>query len=448
MRVFTLSPAILLCATLSSIVLPAAAAPVVTVAPLKETVGVGQTIQFTAKVTGLASATVKWQVESVTGGNATYGTISAAGLYKAPTAAAKGIAIVALGSDGKTKGTASVDVVPIGPAITKIVPNPIFTGSYTITLVGTGFKPGAVVRNGTIDLTTTFVSATQLKATGQQATTAVGVFEVENPGSAWGPAFKAPFQSAGAPLTIAPKTVHVHLQQRQQFTSPGATSWTASAGVIDATGLYAAPYTMPKSDVVTITAAGAHGFATAIVTLVSGALQAIKPAAVTLDVGQKQQFLSSGGTGWQATYGTISSTGLYTAPAVWPSSGGDKITVTGPQGAASAVITLTPPTPIITQVGNQGQIPLGLFSVNVQGKNFSAGSSASIYGGHVSTSLNGNDLRITGFFTKPGPAMLIVSNRNAVSKPFPIQVGVPSPKVSAAAARRFLQQGRLRAIAQ
>src|SRR5271163_2949675 len=45
---------------------------------------IGTTTQFTATVTGTSSSAVTWQVNGVTGGSATTGTISTSGLYTAP----------------------------------------------------------------------------------------------------------------------------------------------------------------------------------------------------------------------------------------------------------------------------------------------------------------------------------------------------------------------------
>src|SRR5258708_35914654 len=53
--------------------------------PSSATVGVGQTFQFTAKVTPSGSS-VTWNVNGVLGGNATVGTIATTGMYTAPAA--------------------------------------------------------------------------------------------------------------------------------------------------------------------------------------------------------------------------------------------------------------------------------------------------------------------------------------------------------------------------
>ena len=57
----------------------------VSVAPLNENVLLGKTAQFAAIVTGASDQVVTWSVNGVSGGNSTVGTISAQGLYTAPT---------------------------------------------------------------------------------------------------------------------------------------------------------------------------------------------------------------------------------------------------------------------------------------------------------------------------------------------------------------------------
>jgi len=56
----------------------------VTVAPKSANVVVGATQQFTATVANASDTSVTWQVNGVTGGDATNGTISVTGLYTAP----------------------------------------------------------------------------------------------------------------------------------------------------------------------------------------------------------------------------------------------------------------------------------------------------------------------------------------------------------------------------
>src|SRR5205807_2294150 len=56
----------------------------VTASPTSATVAPGGTQQFTAMVQNTSNTAVTWQVNGMTGGNATVGTISSSGLYTAP----------------------------------------------------------------------------------------------------------------------------------------------------------------------------------------------------------------------------------------------------------------------------------------------------------------------------------------------------------------------------
>ena len=56
----------------------------VSVFPSATSVVIGQTVPFSATVTGTTNTAVNWQVAGVQGGNATVGTITAAGVYTAP----------------------------------------------------------------------------------------------------------------------------------------------------------------------------------------------------------------------------------------------------------------------------------------------------------------------------------------------------------------------------
>src|SRR5438874_1801147 len=56
----------------------------VTISPILATVAAGGTQQFSAVVQNTSNTAVTWQVNGVTGGNATVGAISSSGLYTAP----------------------------------------------------------------------------------------------------------------------------------------------------------------------------------------------------------------------------------------------------------------------------------------------------------------------------------------------------------------------------
>jgi hypothetical protein len=209
---------------------------------------------------------------------------------------------------------------------------------------------------------------------------------------------------------------------------------------MSASGLYTAPTTMPASNKVTVTATGANGTASATVTLINTAPpQTVSPTSVSLALGATQQFTSAGATSWTTTAGTISASGLYTAPSTLPGSGKVTVTATGPNGSALATVTLIPPTPTITAVGN-GVLPLGIFSATIMGTGFTSQSVAQLNGAALTTTLNGSSLAVSGFYGHSGVVNITVSSGSAVSNAFPVQVGVQNALASAAASRRFLEQ--------
>jgi uncharacterized protein (DUF1800 family) len=494
----------------------AAGAQSVTITPGYTNLGVNQTLQYSATVSGLANTAVTWEVNSVKGGNTTIGTITQAGLYKAPAKIpSASILIEALASDKKTLGAVYVNLEPAGPILISASPNPIPTGNFTVTITGTGFKPGVIVSFNGGNQKATYINSTTIKAGGYWYTATSGTFQAINPGSLWSNTLTVPFKnitppppqtiaptsasvtlgqsvqftSAGAtsftasagvitavglytapatmpasstvtvtatgpggtanatvtllqipPQTISPSTASIDLGAQLQFTAPGATSFTASAGAITAAGLYTAPQAEPASGTATITAKGAGGTATAVVTILNSLPTTISPTASTLTLGATQQFVSNGST-WSALYGTVSASGLYTAPAAMPASGNDTVTVTGLGGLASAIITLQPPAPNITAAGTSGQLPLGIFSSTITGSGFINTSVASINGSALTTTYSSpTSLTISGFVGQSGLGSLVVSNGSISSAPFTVQIGVLNPQVSPSAARRFLEQ--------
>lgn len=322
--------------------LAATAATTVTVSPGYTNLGVNAKLQYKATVTGLTNTKVTWEVSGVAGGNATLGTISTTGVYTSPaTIPAESTLIEAIASDG-TIGCEYVNLEPAGPVITSVSPSPLLIGNPTLTITGQGFQPGATVSLAGNNLGTTYVNSTTITAGAYVSAAGTEVVQVINPGTLWGPAFTVTFVK---PQVISPTSASVKLGKTQQFTSTGATSWTATAGTISSTGLYTAPTTMPASTAVTVTATGPGGSASAAVTLEPLEPQKISPTSASVKIGQTQQFTSSGATSWTATAGTISSTGLYTAPATMPASTAVTVTATGPGGSASAAVTLVPLAP-------------------------------------------------------------------------------------------------------
>ncbi len=166
--------------------------------------------------------------------------------------------------------------LPTTPVISNVSPNPVPAGTVTVTLTGTGFAAGALAydsygTNSMIQYAPSAITPTSVTFTIYQGSAANTTFQVRNPGSSgWSNAITVPVNSGPPPpQAIAPATVNVNLGATQQFTSSGASAFTASAGAITSAGLYTAPATMPAGNSVTVTATGPGGTATATVTLIN-----------------------------------------------------------------------------------------------------------------------------------------------------------------------------------
>jgi uncharacterized protein (TIGR03437 family) len=140
----------------------------VTVAPNNRTVPCGATLAFTAKVNDTGNQNVTWLVNGVPGGNATVGTISAAGVYTAPAMLPPSTSVVVTAisqQDSTAQASVTVNLENTAPTVASVSPGTLNPGSATITVNGAGFAGNAVVYLAGVALPTTVVSSTQLTAT-------------------------------------------------------------------------------------------------------------------------------------------------------------------------------------------------------------------------------------------------------------------------------------------
>ena len=167
-------------------------AQTVAITPTMPSVAVGNTLQFSAQVNGGTASSITWLAAGVAGGNATGGTISSTGLYKAP-ASLPGQNPVQITANATVNGkkissTTYVNILSLGPVITSVSPNPLPVGTLNVTIRGTGFVAGAQVLDtygtyGAIQMVTTAVTPTSVTATGYQGPASSASFCVKNPGS-------------------------------------------------------------------------------------------------------------------------------------------------------------------------------------------------------------------------------------------------------------------------
>ncbi|MBL9186434.1 MAG: DUF1800 family protein [Opitutaceae bacterium] len=254
----------------------------------------GSTRQLTAYVP-LSPNTVTWSVNGVTGGNSTVGTVSGSGLYRAPAVipASNVVSVRATSTAYPAKSHAvSLTITQPPVQLWSISPRTVPAGQFSISLNGSNFTANSIVRFGEVALTTTFVSSTRLTATGtalpNQAGASIPVRVVNNGvGGTTSPAMQLSI-AAAPPVTVA-----------------------------------------------------------------------VLPAAATLTVGGTQQFAAgvagtgntavtwsvNGNLGGNTTVGTISATGLYTAPSAVPASVPVTVRATSaanPSASSTASVTIIP----------------------------------------------------------------------------------------------------------
>ncbi len=269
------------------------------------TVG-GATRAFSATVANSSDTAVTWQVNGVAGGDAAVGTISASGLYISPAA------------------------MPSSPSVTisaVSVADAAASGSAAITLTQSA---------ATVTVAVAPAVATVQAGAGTQA-----------------------FAATVSNATNTAVTWQVN----------GVTGGNATLGTISTGGLYTAPSAVPAQPTVTIAAISAAdptAIGNATVTIVGSAVSvSISPTTSTVAVGTGQQAFTAtvhnassntvswevnGVVGGNASVGTISTAGQYTAPKTAPSSA--TVTVTAVAAAdttksASATVTLTVSAPTI-----------------------------------------------------------------------------------------------------
>ena len=245
----------------------------VTVSPASASLSVNGSQQFTATVQGSSNQSVTWGVNGVAGGNTTVGLVDASGLYSAPSAVPNPPTVSVQATSvavPSATGSASVTIKYPPPSINSVTPNPMLTGSFTLTVNGNSFRTGAVVKlNGTA-LATTYGSGTQLTATGTiWQTFSSAPVTVTNSDGQVSAAYNIAINPGGAvTVAISPTSATLRIRRTQQFTATvhnapnlnvtwkvnGITGGNSSLGTISASGLYTSPGSVPSGGKVTVSA--------------------------------------------------------------------------------------------------------------------------------------------------------------------------------------------------
>jgi len=265
-------------------------------------VAAGGTARFTATVTNSSDTSVIWQVNHVPGGNDVVGSIASDGLYTAPSIvpSPSTVTISALAHADSTKSAAALVTVlpPAQPVAISVSPSAV-----------------ALVTGGTASFTATVTNAT-------------------NTGVTW--------------------------------SVNGIVGGNASVGTISSNGLYTAPATINDKLTVTISVASvadATKVATATIYVSKPVTVAVSPASATVQAGigsvQFSATVTNGSSSavlWQvgnvaggnSVLGTISATGLYTAPIAVPNSGTVTVSAVNQGTVGTATVTITSPISVAT----------------------------------------------------------------------------------------------------
>jgi hypothetical protein len=220
---------------------PSPGAVKVTVTPASSQLRLNAKVQFSATVSNNSNKTVSWSVNGIAGGNAAIGKVDSTGLYQAPKIlpSPNSISVEATSAaDSTVSANASVTLENPVPTVISVSPASITVGNFTLTVTGTDFVNGSVVVWGTQFLTTTFVSATQLHATGSDTTPGTVKVSVQNPdpGSATSGALNLVVGAPPPPNVISASVAARFLEQSSWGPTPALITLVRQQGDHQAPG--------------------------------------------------------------------------------------------------------------------------------------------------------------------------------------------------------------------
>src|ERR1700736_3353997 len=140
--------------------------------------------QFNVTVKCTRNSTVVWSVNGAVGGYSAIGTINSAGLYFAPQTlpTPNNVTVAAVSTVSKAaKASAAVALLNPTPILSNVSPSLVNAGSFTLTVTGSNFVSGTQVTLSGVPLSTRFVNATQLLASGSQTAPRTYAVTVTNP---------------------------------------------------------------------------------------------------------------------------------------------------------------------------------------------------------------------------------------------------------------------------
>ncbi len=365
----------------------------VVVSPANATVMLDEQQTFTASVSGTTNTAVTWNVNGISGGNATIGTINAGGVYTAPanvptpnpvTVTATSVAdtsksstaLVTITSDisvSVTPQTALVELGAVQPFVATVnsASNP--NRSVTWILSGSGCSGAAC---GSVNSQGTYTAPQDLPAPPSVSVSAVSVADPSKAGTATvdvtssfslavaGPTSVNAGDSATYVATLSPAT-NSNPSRAISWSVAGSGCTGAPCGTISQSGIYTAPAIPPSPSIVQIIAtpqadpSKAASFSVLILPVIG---VSVSPSAAVIGLGTAQTFQATvtgaldttvtwdvnGVVGGNSSVGTILNSQItpnittYTAPQFLPAGG--PVTVharsnAGPSFSGSATIS-------------------------------------------------------------------------------------------------------------
>lgn len=294
------------------------------------TARLGRNLQLNASVTGSSGTTVNWSVSGA-------GSITNNGVYSAPVTMPSNTTVTitaVLASDATVTASYTFSLINPIPVIYGTQPSQLpIAGTDTVTIPGSGFVPGTVIQVNGTNVPTTYKSPTAVVVQIAVSATVSGTLSLTamNPAPGGG-------ASAAINAQIASPTISL-----TAYNSDGTNTNTARLG-------------LKVSILATVTGSNDNS----ITWSVSGA-------------------------------GSVSSSGLYIAPASMPSS--SSVIVTAALTANSSIktaynITLINPVPVINQISPWQLATATTNSVTLTGSGFTPNTVASVNGTAVTTTYN------------------------------------------------------------
>ena len=400
-------------------------APGIELKPGSATVDPDKTLQFAAVLSNAPAAKeIRYFVNSVRGGSATYGTITTAGLYDAP----------AVQPTAEGKVTVSAELWSTGNGAKKLA-----SDTTVVTIRNTA----------KLNITPSYKD--------------VGL----------GASFTFEKEVTGAPATLFVRWYVNNLP-----------NGSAAVGTVTNAGVYKAPMSPPSNMKVTLRAdllapssggSGTGGLAARVLSTDSSTIQlknttnlVLEPGNLTLAPGGKQQFTATVAgapagyrlrwsvtsiVGGNASVGTITTAGLYTAPASIPSSSPVVKVEVLPPGAVNTVLDTDTTTvaikyaPLSITSASPGAVAPGAYTLVLRGSGFRSTTTATLDGTAVTPQyVSDSELRIPGNATTAELGSILafkIANPSPNSSSAYAYLRVRSggaPLLTSTEAHRFLRQ--------